>query len=84
MRPPEARVRQQRALPRRLEPLRLPERRPEQGVGDPRSDARGNETNDTEPRPSQVLLELEVLITRDEDLEPAVRGSLKQVAVLQT
>ena len=48
------------------------------------SDARRNENNDTEPRPSQVLLELEVPVSRDEDFEPGVRGSLKQLAVLQT
>jgi len=48
------------------------------------SDARRNENNDAEPRPSQVLLELEVPVSRDEDFEPGVRGSLKQLAVLQT
>ena len=48
------------------------------------SDARRNENNDTEPRPSQVLLELEVPVSRDEDFEPGVRGSLKQLAVFQT
>jgi len=49
-----------------------------------KSDARRNQNDNTEPRPSQVLLKLEVLISRDEDLEPGVRGSLKELAVLQT
>ena len=44
----------------------------------------GNQNDDTEPRPSQVLLQLEVLISRDENFEPGIRGALKELAVLQT
>ncbi len=43
-----------------------------------------NEDNYTEASPSKVLLKLEILIGRDEGVEPALRRALKQLTVRET